>query len=675
MLEIAKCRNGCQKPVHAHGLCQACYRKEDRRKKKERRDAELEAHYRQRYEERDDEMGIDRSDVYARLAKMAITMLQGKDTVDLKSWIEKNITLPVGNGYHGMRKMNFDIFPHMKDILKLIDNPECKRIVLCFAAQSGKSDTVASIAAYLSGYRGRRGLYVLPTANMLDKVRDSRLFPLLDASRKQVGFKIIENKSLIRFDNGVFFYLALASSPGTLAEQTGTSWVIIDEHDEFKQEGKGHNPVNLAEKRMQASPRQLTIIACTPKKTEIGYTYYYYNRTKRFIEEIQCPFCDGWFVPDFYAHFKWPEGEKNGNVIRENHLAWVECPECKGMIKDDMHLYIVMERKRWKDLDPDLSIAECGFRLPIFLTPSKNWSNTVGEYLQCIDNPYMLADFNNSCLAKPKDDENTRQYHEVDFSRLKGKWLCKRNEIPEGVHRLTAGVDVGLHIVWFVLLGWGNEGRKYVIRSEGILRGMGTESFAESMAKAVEMCDPAGYVIKGSVMPSFSGGLIDSGDGKDTEYVYNFCLDTPKWFPSKGRNQLALWEVSSLDKDKYRGKYGDMPLYLVDTNQMQNILRTCFRNIPGAPRSIQFAEDAPELLFQHIRNQQQYETRKRGGNPVLHWGKIGEKDDHLLDALMQSIFVGEILGYLKKVFDAAPPPESAANEGIIKLGNLYEDDK
>jgi len=67
--------------------------------------------------------------------------------------------------------------------------------------------------------------------------------------------------------------------------------VIVDEHDEFRQESKGYDPVVLAEKRMQTSRRRLTIIACTPKRTEVGYTYSYYKRTKRFIEEIQCPIC------------------------------------------------------------------------------------------------------------------------------------------------------------------------------------------------------------------------------------------------------------------------------------------------------------------------------------------------------------------------------------------------
>ena len=667
----------CKKPIHADGLCNTCYRRKLRRMERKSHDEAIAIYAHHNLKRGNNEMGIERGDrVLARFMRFAIGVLSSRNTLDLKTWIEESITLPVGNGYRELRKMNFEVFPHARDILALVDNPDCKRIVLCFAAQSGKTDTIASIAAYLTGYRNRRGIYVLPTANMLDKVRDTRLATLLEASREKVGFDKIENKNIIRFTNGNFFSLALASSPGTLAEQTGTSWVIVDEHDEYRQEGsKKHNPIDLAEKRMQTSPRRLTIIACTPKRTGVGYTYSYYNRTKRFVEEIQCPLCDGWFVPEFYQHFKWP-GDVDCNTIEARNLAWVECPKCQGKITDAMHYFIVTKRKRWKCLDPDLTIAECGFRLPIFLTPNKNWSATVAAYLKSLDDPLSEADFNNSWLAKPKDSESTRRTADMDYSKLKGNWLCERGEIPEGVLKLTAGVDVGLREIWFVLLGWGLEARKFVLRSQKIDRGQGTESLAEAMAIATEMCNPAKYRCKG-IVPKFCGGLVDSGD--DTEAVYEFCREHFEWRPSKGYTEMdKLHKISSPDSTgKHRQRYDGLQLYLVNTNRMQNVLRSCFENALGAARSIQFAEDAPEILFQHIRNQQQYEYKK-AGKPVWRWGKIGEKADHLLDALMQAMFAGDIMQLHKMKPEesetAGKESEAAAQPPlgrIIRVGNIY----
>ncbi|MDR3001106.1 MAG: phage terminase large subunit family protein [Fibromonadaceae bacterium] len=671
MLEFSKCTEpGCNRPIHANGLCNTCYRRKLRQNDKQK-DRELIAAYVQQHlkQNNSDEMGIERGHLHTHLAKLAIGALFENNTLDIQIWIEKNITLPVGHGYKGQRKMNFEMFPHAVDILTLIDNPECKRIVLCFAAQSGKTDLIISIAAYLAGYRNRRGIYVLPTAKMFDKVRDTRIFSLLDSSKDKVGFHKIENQNTVRFANRNFYYLALASSPGTLAEQTGTSWVILDELDEFKQEGKGHNPVDLAEKRMQTSLRRLTIIACTPKRTGTGYTYHYYNRTKRFIEEIQCPLCDAWFVPEFYHHFKWPQNV-DYNTIEVNNLAWLEYPCCQGSITDGMHYFIVTKKKRWKDLDPDLTIAECGFRLPIFLTPNKNWSATVAAYLKSLDDPFSEIDFNNSWLAKPKDDENTRRSYDIDFSRLKGNWLCERNEIPEGVYRLTAGVDVGDHEIYFVLLGWGNEGRNFVIHSKKIPRGPGTQGFEDAMSVVMEMCNPANYRIKGTV-PKFSGGLIDSGD--DNETVYDFCREFTEWKPSKGYTKMdSLTKIGKADPDnKHRGKYKGLTLYLVNTNSMQNIIRRCFQNMPGTPQSIQFAEDAPEMLFEHMRNQQQYEITKRGERSEWRWGKIGTKPDHLLDAFMQAKFAGSIMGLHRRQFETPSPKPPASRKKMIKVGNVY----
>ncbi|GBU23800.1 hypothetical protein R83H12_00418 [Fibrobacteria bacterium R8-3-H12] len=668
MPDVAKCSEpGCNRPVHAHGLCNSCYKQKLRNRKKE-----IIAIYTQhKLKHSKDDIGVERGAIGINLAKISQGIFLENNTLDLETWIERNITLPVGNGYASQRKMNFDIFPHVKDILKLVENPECKRIVLCFAAQSGKSDTIASIAAYLTGYKNRRGIYVLPTDEMLEKVRNTRLFPLLDASRDKVGFDRIENKRVIKFINGNYYYLALASSPGTLAEQTGTSWAIVDEHDEFKQEGKGHNAVDLAEKRMQTSSRRLTIIACTPKRTDIGYTYNYYNRTKRFIEEISCPLCNGWFVPDFYQHFKWPENI-DSNIIENDKLAWIECPECGGHITDSMHYFIVTKRKRWKDLNPDLSIAECGFRLPIFLTPNKNWSATVAAYLKIGNDTFAEADFNNSWLAKPKDDKNAMRIDDIDFHKLKGDWLCERHEIPEGVHRLTAGVDVGAHRIWLVLLGWGSDGRKYVIRSEGIDRGEGTESLAEAMSAAVAMCNPVIYKARGTP-PKFSGGLIDSGDGNDTENVYEFCMGNYLWKPAKGNSELRLsFEKGETDKSKYRGRFKNLTLWLVNTNQMQTKLRRSFSNARGTPMSVQFAEDAPELLFQHIKNQVLCEIAKKGGKSKWRWQKIGDRDDHLMDALMLAAFGGEIMDLHKRDFEnEAPVKPPQANRVVIAEGSIY----
>ena len=665
-------KKGCDKEVHAGGLCQACYRRELRRKDRESANAQLASYLEYKFKQGDN-IGIEIGSEYVRLAIKFKDMLLENNILKAQTWIEENITLPVGHGYREQRKMNFEIFPHMKFILELVDNPECKRIVLCFAAQSGKSDFMACLAAYLTGYKNRRGIYVLPTAKMFDKVRDTRLYPLLDASREKVGFDKIENKNTIRFANGNFFYLALASSPGTLAEQTGTSYVMHDELDEFKQEGKGHNPVDLSEKRMQTSSRRLTVIGCTPKRIETGYTYYYYNRTKRFMEEIQCPLCDDWFVPDFYRHFKWPQ-DVDYNTIEVNNLAWVECPQCKGEITDSMHYFIVTKRKRWKDMDPYLTIVECGFHETIFLTPNKNWSSTAAAYLKSLDDPFAEADFNNSWLAKPKENENTRRSNDVDYSSLKGNWLCERCEIPEGVYRLTGGVDVSLHKIWFLLLGWGSEGRKYVIRALSVDRGEGSESLASAMSVVKEMCNSANYKVKGTIAPKFSGGLIDSGDGNDTEAVYEFCRDNPEWKPSKGYTEMDnLFRTASVDPggSKYRQRFKGLQLWLVNTNSMQNILRDCLRNKPGDAKSIQFPEDAPDILFEHIRNQQQYEIKK-GGRTVWRWGKIGDKPDHLMDAFMDATFAGSIMGLHKMNFDTpAPKPQQPANRGFVEIGNIY----
>jgi phage terminase large subunit GpA-like protein len=593
-------------------------------------------------------LAVDNSRFAMRLAQIALNILAKENSIDLKSWIEEKITLPPGNGYKGVPKMNFNTFPHIKQILKLVDNPDCKKIVLCFAAQTGKSDTLASIAAYLTGYRNRRGLFVLPTAKMVDKVRETRLLPLFQNSSKDIGFQYLKDKTVFNF-SGNFFSMALASSPATMAEQTSTSWVIIDEHDEFNLEAsKSADPVKLSERRMQASQKKLLILASTPKKTGAGYTYDHYRRSKEFIEEIQCPLCGSWFVPDFYNHFKWPKEAENGDLseIEIYSLAWVECPHCLGEITDAMHFDIVTERKRWKDLDPDMTIAECGFRLPCYLTPNRNFSSIVSEYLKVKNNPMELDDFNNSVLAKPVEAINSRTSAEIDYSKLKSNYYIENLDMPEEVFALTAGADIGKSEIWFTLLGWATRDRKFVIRSEKIERGRGADSLEIAMDKATKLCT-MDYKYKGSYKPRFFGGLVDSG--YDTDFVYDYCLKKhPLWTAAKGyTDQLRLFEVSTVDKKNKISKYSGLPLVILNTDMLNSSLHEYLSTPPGERHSIAFPADASYFLFEHLAAQEQHEIPGKY-NTIYRWGKLKGRPDHLRDCLLHAIAIGIYRGFNSK---------------------------
>lgn len=625
---------GCNRPIEAHGLCHTCYMRMRRQQAKEKpvniplvNDENFSI----------GSIGINENALYESIIKNALENLAKENQIDLATWIEKKITLPPGNGYNGISKMNFNLFPHMKQILKLVDNPDCKKIVLCFAAQSGKSDTLASIAAYLTGYRNRRGLFVLPTSRLLEKVRETRLLPLFKNS--DVNFKDIKDKMIFNFSNN-FFSLALASSSGTMAEQTSTSWVIIDEHDEYNLESpRAEDPIKLSERRMQASKRKLLLLACTPKKTGQGYTYDHYKRSKKFIEEIQCPLCNGWFVPDFYKCFKWPHVTEytDLNEIEIHSLAWVECPNCKGKITDAMHLDIVTNRKRWKDLDPDLTLAECGFRLPSYLTPNKNFSSTVCEYLKVKEIPMELADFNNSVLAHPIEFAAGKAGKDIDYSKLLGDYYIEKLEIPEDVFALTAGADVGKDFIWFTLVGWATWNRKFIIRSEKVARGKGVEGFKIAMDKITDICNIE-YRHKGKYKPCFFGGLVDSG--YDTTLVYDYCLHSKFWDCAKGiAYQKQPIVISSVDKNEKHSIYHGLTLVLLNTDMLHSDLHEYLNTPPGERHGITFAADAPKVLFEHLAAQEQHEINAKYKS-VFRWGKAKNRADHLRDALLHALALG-----------------------------------
>lgn len=639
---------GCNKPIHARGVCSAHYMQVRRQKDSEQL-AEL-----QRLSPQiiDEGCGVVVGKYASHATDVALSILAKTAPVNLCEYIQREITLPPGHGYRGSRKMNFDMYPHQRFILELVDNPDVKRIVLCLAAQSGKSDLMAAISSYLTGYRGKNGMYVLPSERMAKKVPNTRLEPLM--ANSNVGFVGTENSnSIFRFTNGCFFSIGLASSPASLAEQTATQWVMFDELDEYYP--ARHDCVSLGEKRMQTAPRALTIIGCTPKRTEVGYTYSYYEQSRFYVEEIQCPFCENWFEPDFDACFRWPEGA-DARLIEFERLGWVECPHHGCRITDDMHFDIVTKRKRWHCEAPHLPMVEVGVRVPIFMTPVKNWSDACAAFVKSENDPLARDDFYNSWCAKPQRKTNLRDPALVQYKELQGSWSQETLEIPADVLFVTAGIDVGDAELWLLLLGWGVGDRKYVLRTERIPRAQGWDGWDDAMERATDFCDLAQFRTLGNFSPTFEGGIIDSGDGDDAELVYTFCRLNPLWKPAKGYGaQKRLFERSEADpRNKFRGRYRGLELIVHATHMLQDILHTSLQTGKGKNGSVQFAADAPALLFTHIKNQVRVPVTVKGAE-TYEWRKVGTRPDHFRDALMGAILCGRVLGLHElALLDPAP---------------------
>jgi phage terminase large subunit GpA-like protein len=216
---------------------------------------------------------------------------------------------------------------------------------------------------------------------------------------------------------------------------------------------------------------------------------------------------------------------------------------------------------------------------------------------------------------------------DIDFEKLKGTWLCERMEIPYGVYYLSAGVSIEKNYIWFVLLGWGLEGRKYVIHAKPHF--LKTRKFNEAEDLINYYCDPENYNFKRET-PKFTGGFITSD--RYSNEIFAFCILNPGWSES-----IENLQINTL----YKTVPGNSYKYLLNINTMKSILNSYLNDILGEANSILFPEDCPELLFTHIKNQKQYKINK-GGRTQWRWGKYNDKDIYLLNTLILAMFAGVI---------------------------------
>ena len=328
--------------------------------------------------------------------------------------------------------------PYLREPMDcLSSNSTVQRVVMMFAAQTGKTESGSNWLGYVIDHAPGPMLLVQPTVEMAKRLSKQRLEALITET-PVLAEKIAPARSRDSgntmfskdFPGGMMILTGSNSSTGL--RSTPCRYIFMDEVDAFPADVDGEgDPVSLAEKRATTFARRKILLTSTPTVKDFSRIEAEYERSDQRRFYVPCPSCGA------MQWLKWPQlkWEKNDPAT-----AVYECEHCSERFAE-IHKPAMLRQGEWRATAPSDG-KTAGFQLSGLYSPLGwlSWADMVDDFLRAKADAPMLKSFVNTRLAETWEE---------DFaSKVSADALLQRCEayapgkLPEGALMVTIGVDV-----------------------------------------------------------------------------------------------------------------------------------------------------------------------------------------------------------------------------------------
>jgi phage terminase large subunit GpA-like protein len=525
---------------------------------------------------------------------------------------------------------SFRPWKFQRGILDAIGDPTIERVSVIKSARTGYTvSLVASIAAMAANDPGPIML-LMPTDDDARGIAVDEIDPAfrnnphlrgLMVTGRFDGRNTLTQRSLA---GGGSLKINSARSPNNLRRHTVRT-LYCDEVDGMKPTAEG-DPLVLAEKRTLSKADRKIVFGSTPTDEATSIIARKYDESDQRIFEVPCIHCSVVFELQ-WEHLSWRRGEAESVVCK--------CPHCKEPIEEKYKPQMV-EAGEWRATRPHVK-GHAGFRISGLMSQFANssWVKIVEEFERAEKNgPTELQGFYNTTLGRVWStsidyvDENQlmarREKWGINWSHDDDKW---RQDVPEDVAYITAGVDVQPDRLEAVLLGW-SRNHRYVL-AHHIIRGSATlqttwdelDAFLSTVWK-----HPLGGEI------GVEAACIDSG--YLTQRVYDFCEVV------QGRKIVAIKgdegprPILKAQKKKKRNRTATH--YILGVDQVKTDILMSLPLGNGEQNSIRFSNSLEEDFFLQLTGERR-ETKIVSGKPVVGFVRIQNRRVEALDCVVYAI--------------------------------------
>lgn len=553
--------------------------------------------------------------------------------------------------------------PYLKEPMDRFTDPLIEKIVLCFGAQLGKTETELNMIGYALDQTSSPTMMVYPTDTIAKFASDKRVQPMIK-SVKSISDKFDENSKLLEldFNNGNYMVLVGANSPSSLSSRS-IKYLFFDEIDKYPAfAGKEADPIKLATERTKTFVDKKIVMVSTPTVESGNIWQAFMSANERRQYYVPCPHC-GVSQTLKFKQIKWPE-EHNDNADMIRDTAYYECEHCGERIYDK-HKMEMLRRGEWRAVNESQSkVRSVSYHLSSIYSPWVTFGDVAYEFKNSKGTPATLMNFINSWLAEPWKSSKTKSTQNLAFTQ--SNYPC--GVVPDKAVLLIASVDVQLDHFWW-------EVRAYAPGVKSYLIDYGQASTWEDLEEIIINREyPSEYGEPRQVMKAG----IDSGFR--TDEVYQFCSRFPEvCIPVKGSSNhstmVAPYTMTSLEK----GVVGGLKLYVLNTDYWKDFIFARMIRHADEVGTIHLYKDCPQEYSDHLRSEEKQEIRNvKTGAVTVQWKPLTSHPvNHLLDTCTYNAAVADIAGvkYLVEPADYEETEEVETYEdyggGIGNTGHWF----
>lgn len=486
-------------------------------------------------------------------------------------WCERNVNLPpqVTNRPGPWRS---EVTPYVRAPMEAIADPRVKFLILCWSAQSSKTQMVMNIWLWLAANNPMNTVLMMPSKELATSFSKARLSPIISAC-PPVNDKLSENRHDDSLLEKLFVDMTLNLVGGNSAANLSSrpaGIFIGDEIDKLPKElNREACPVALGIERTKTYQGRRKIILASTVTTR-DHKIFPYLESGTFKKLYwKCPHCAEDFTP-VWAMVKWPKDE--GKSDAENAKgAWIECPHCHGEFKE-RHKRKALAEARWISTNPEAEGDIDSYHLSEIQSPFTPLPDLVLKFIRASRKAKRgdtgdLQNFVNSSLCEPWEEGAYGRRKAEDFHHMKGQF--PRGVVPNDALAIVFGADTQDNGWWYVLRAFGMNGTSWMIQ--------------EGFVTSLEALESALFSTKNKVdgRPiETSFGIVDAA-GHRTDEVVRWAAKHPgRVMPGFGRQRMQK-VVAFSDIDAKEASFGTQQRILIDTNHFKNKLAAQMKVGPG----------------------------------------------------------------------------------------------
>ena len=504
------------------------------------------------------------------------------------------------------------------------------RVVMMFAAQTGKTEAGSNWLGYVIDHAPGPMLCVQPTVEMAKRLSKQRLesmiseTPCLSAKIAPARSRDSGNTMFSKeFPGGMMLLTGANSATGL--RSAPCRYIFADEIDAFPADVDGEgDPVSLAEKRATTFARRKILLTSTPtiKDHSRIEAEYLLSDQRRFY--VPCPKCGG------MQWLKWPQMRWIDN---DPSTARYQCEHC-GEQFEELHKPAMLRQGEWRATAPGDG-RTAGFQLSGLYSPLGwfSWADMVEEFLRAKADAPALKTWLNTRAAETWEEDYA--------SKVSADGLRERCEhfpmgvLPEGSVALSFGIDVQDNRLAISGWAWGRDEEGWLVYHAEIFGDPSRADLWKQVDEAVlrEWEHASGAKLRPDVV------CVDSG-GHFTAEVYQFARERARQgvIAIKGasqRNKAVIGKGSKVDINA-RGKTlkrGAM-VFSIGTDTAKSTLFARLKHNDPGEGYLHFPMEVTDEYFQQLTAEKQVMKYTRGGFPVREWVKKPNARNEALDTLV-----------------------------------------